>query len=85
MEILAFAAPISTLQLWLVLRDQITRTSILLTDQNINPQRWLACNTSIINASTILSDLEAGDYSLWLHLAEASNNNQVFIWPVFSV
>lgn len=82
-----FAAPINPRQLWFVLRHQDTQNEhrFLLEGQNTNPQRWLAGETFDISASPMLSVLSQGTYSLYLHVADPSENNRILNRPEFSV
>lgn len=82
-----FAAPINPRQLWLALRNTETNQEykLLLDGQNTNPQFWLAGSTIQLETSAILTGVPSGTYSLWLHVADPSNNNSVLDRPEFSI
>ena len=82
-----FATAVNERQLWLVLRNTETleETKLLLDGQNTNQQFWLADTTFTVQASATLNNVDQGVYSLWLHIADASNNNRVIDRPEFSV
>ena len=82
-----FAAPVNPRQLWLVMRNKQSNaeTRYLLDGQNTDPQRWLAGSSQQIIASPVMQGLTAGSYSLWLHLIDSSNNEQILNRAEFSI
>lgn len=82
-----FAAAVNPRELWLVLRNQNTQEeySYLLDGSNTNPQLWLAGHDYEVLAKPVLSDIAPGSYSMWLHIADTSDNKRVFDRPEFSI
>ena len=82
-----FAAAINPREVRLILRNTETaeEVSLLLNGDNTNPQFWLSGETITVSASPVLSDVEAGNYALFLHLADASDNNRIRNRPEFSI
>ncbi len=82
-----FAAAVNPRELWLVLRSQTTQEeySYLLDGTNTNPQHWLAGHDYEVTAKPVLNAIAPGRYSMWLHIADASDNKRVFGRPEFSV
>jgi len=82
-----FAAPLNPRELWLIFRNEQTQleTKYRLRGEHTNPQQWLSGETRTVRASPTLSDLDVGDYSLLLHIADPSNDGRIIQHPEFSV
>lgn len=82
-----FAAAVNPRELRLVLRNTITAEEVvfLINGDNTNPQFWLGGETLEVTASPRLNNIKEGDYALFLHIADASENERIINRPEFSI
>jgi len=82
-----FAAAINPRELRLILRntESAEEVALLLSGDNTNPQLWLSGETVTVSAEPELGDIDSGDYALFLHLADSTDNNRILNRPEYSI
>jgi len=82
-----FAAAVNPRELRLILRNINTSedVSLLLDGDQTNPQFWLSGETVTVSAAPVLNDIDAGNYALFLHVADTTDNNRILNRPEFSI
>lgn len=87
-ENVGFAAPVNERSLQLVWRNTTddSEYSTLITGTNTDTRFWLSGTTTTLGGqATLPADMTAGDYELFLHIFDTSNDNEIADRPEYSI